>query len=169
MKFKSLFRRGHGSGSARNGPCAVAKSRPRDPGQGGPGGGGEGAAAPSGGCGGHLGPTVPVSASLQPASQCKQWAPLPECPPSSSSDASTSATASMELDALRTELTNMIREKSDLEDKVQELIRCHGELNALREEVSKLKVSFSPGLFYQLHPIDPTLSFLKTLFNSQMI
>ncbi|XP_018915212.1 cytospin-A isoform X2 [Bemisia tabaci] len=139
MKFKSLFRRGHGSSSARNGPCAVAKSRPRDPGQGGPGGGGEGAAAPSGGCGGHLGPTVPVSASLQPASQCKQWAPLPECPPSSSSDASTSATASMELDALRTELTNMIREKSDLEDKVQELIRCHGELNALREEVSKLK------------------------------
>lgn len=48
----------------------------------------------------------------------------------------------MELEAVRSELANMIREKCDLEAKVQELIRCHGELNALRDEVSKLKVSF---------------------------
>ena len=47
----------------------------------------------------------------------------------------------MDIEAIKREMEIMTQDKANLEAKVQELIRCHGELEKLRLEVTKLKVS----------------------------
>ncbi|XP_039298996.1 uncharacterized protein LOC120354926 [Nilaparvata lugens] len=128
IKIKSLFRRGH------TGPSGGKRqNRPDD-------------------FGGHLGasavpnnnepPMRPAASVSSLDSKHYKIGSLPPQPqkwlkPALNDD---SNPKKMDVDYMKTEFDTMVQEKANLEARVQELIRCHGEVETLRMEIAKLKV-----------------------------
>lgn len=64
----------------------------------------------------------------------------------------------MEYETVKKQLQTVIEEKINLEDTLQELIKSHGELESLRKEIDTLKVCCSIVCFFLLTPLPSEIS-----------
>lgn len=130
MKFKSLFRRGHGSPSSsgtkhrgdRNGSHIGTSAVPNN----------------------NEAPMRPAASVSSLDSKYHKISPMLKQPAKNAKSfeaEDSDQSRGMDIEAIKREMEIMAQDKANLEAKVQELIRCHGELEKLRLEVTKLKVS----------------------------